>query len=76
MAGEVIGQIIRAEGGAVRFDLKADIDVEELAAIMIGVSDFAKSLGIHPGELSRSYMALEMARKFPGAEPVDLGRLG
>lgn len=73
--GTLVGRVFRLEGGAMMVDLKADLPVTELAAIMQAISDYCQANGINPGTVARELSNIQMQRNHPGATPVDLSRM-
>lgn len=63
LGGKVLGRILRLEGGAVAVDFSDAMDYDEIAAIMVAVSDYCKAMDMTPGRLAMRVSALEMARR-------------
>jgi hypothetical protein len=68
---ELIGRIFRREGGAITLDLRADLDTDEIAAIMTAISDQCVARGIHPGRLASALSDIQIKRNHPGARRVS-----
>lgn len=69
---KILMQIVRKEGGEV--DIKADDSMQlvEMAAAMMALSDLAKMRGWHPGQVARAYSDLEMRVTNPMAQRLGV----
>lgn len=60
MAKGIVGKIIEHEGVAMEIDLRDDLTTEQVASIMVAVSDYCEQRGWHPGRVARAYSDLKM----------------
>jgi hypothetical protein len=66
----LLGSIKRVDGGGVVVDFASDVEPEEIAALMVSISDFCEANGWHPGQIAKGISDIHLARKgiFPAMQ--------
>lgn len=67
-------EAIRKEGGAIEVLFTDDVKPEEMAAIMMGLTNTAQSMGISPGRLFQEYQALAVGAQLLSPGGMDNAR--